>query len=498
MELWPHQQRALDALRQTVGQGIRRIMLQAPTGSGKTKLAAAVVQGALDKGGRVSFVVPALSLIDQTVEMFWNEGIRNVGVIQASHEMTDWSRPVQVASVQTLQRRCVYPQSNVVIFDEAHVLYEFHKKWLKEPDWQATPIIGLSATPFTKGLGKYFDTLLVAATTRELIEQGKLSKYRVFATGHPDLRDVRTVAGDYHEGDLSDAMNKSGLTADIVSTWQKYWGKDRTLCFGVDRAHAQSLCDRFNAAGIECAYQDADTPESERKEIKRKFHSGEIRIISNIQTLTTGIDYDVRCLILARPTKSPSLYLQIIGRALRTAPDKVEALILDHSNTVQNLGFPDTLTIDSLDNGHERGKVESSEPKPKECPKCGYLKPRRLRKCSNCGHETAGKVNQIYEDDGELMELSGVARKAAKKVFTMEEKAWFLGELKMYAQQKNYKVGWAMNKFRERHNVWPDWSIKDVMPKPVSPATASWLRSRAIAWAKSKRRAEMQQGAGGG
>jgi Rad3-related DNA helicase len=103
--LRPHQQFALDALRSSLVGGKRRPMLAMPTGGGKTLLAAAIVEGALKRGKRVCFVVPALSLIDQTLQAFWNEGIRDVGVIQGYHLETDWSRPVQVASIQTLQRR---------------------------------------------------------------------------------------------------------------------------------------------------------------------------------------------------------------------------------------------------------------------------------------------------------------------------------------------------------------------------------------------------------
>ena len=225
------------------------------------------------------------------------------------------------------------------------MLHQFHKTWLKHPDWQRVPFIGLSATPWTKGLGKYFDSLLVAATTQELIDKGLLSKFRVFATGHPDLTGVSTVAGDYHEGELSAAMMRGSLVADIVKTWKARWGKDKTFIFGVDCAHAQALQARFNEAGVKCAYQDATDHQSSRAEIKRQFHAGEIQAVANVGTLTIGVDWDVRCLVLARPTQSEMLYVQIIGRALRNAPPgtppKDYAMILDHSDTTERLGLRD-------------------------------------------------------------------------------------------------------------------------------------------------------------
>src|SRR6476646_6633727 len=103
--LRPHQVKAIDALKQALKTGARRVMIQAPTGFGKTLVGAAVVSGALAKGNRVLFTVPAVELVDQTVKRFEEEGIYDIGVIQAMHERTDWNQPIQVASIQTLMRR---------------------------------------------------------------------------------------------------------------------------------------------------------------------------------------------------------------------------------------------------------------------------------------------------------------------------------------------------------------------------------------------------------
>lgn len=123
-ELRPLQTKAIEMLRQSLGSGKRRPVLQAPTGFGKTRLAAAVVEGALAKHKRVIFTVPALSLVDQTVKAFWDDGIHDVGVIQGTNAMTDWSRPVQIANVQTLQRRPI-PEADVVLIDECHRWFDF-------------------------------------------------------------------------------------------------------------------------------------------------------------------------------------------------------------------------------------------------------------------------------------------------------------------------------------------------------------------------------------
>jgi superfamily II DNA or RNA helicase len=441
----------------------------------------------------LAFVVSHINLIDQTVEEFNEEGIKDVGVIQADHHMTDWSKPIQICSIQTLRSKKKLPDCKLAIFDECHVLHKLHKEWLQHPDWQHVPIIGLSATPWTKGLGKYFDSLLIAASTQELIDKGLLAPFRVFATGHPDLTGVKTVAGDYHEGQLSDVMQRGSLTADIVRTWQARWGKDKTFVFGVDCKHAQALQQRFIDAGISAAYQDALTPLCERKTIKEKFHRGEYRVICNVGTLTIGVDYDVRCLVLARPTKSEMLFVQIVGRALRTAPGKDYALILDHSDTTQRLGF--VTDIDAwhmhLDDGKPVNRPERREPLPKPCPRCDCLKPRVQRKCPNCGFEMVPTISDYIEREGDLVEITKNQLKRWPRIeATMAEKAAFFAGLKYICLERGYKSGWAANKYRSKFGVWPDHRISGVSPSPPPMAVRQWVRSTQIAWAYSKRRAE--------
>jgi superfamily II DNA or RNA helicase len=308
-ELRDYQLRAMEALRESVAQRVYRIVLQSPTGSGKTALASAIADGCLRKGNRLAFVVPAISLIDQTVEMFRAAGVTDIGVIQQDHELTWHSAPIQICSIQTLQARRWIPECSVAVFDEVHQMHKWHLEWLSREEWQKRPIFGLSATPWTKGLGRYFATLLVVATTKDMIEQGILSPFKVFSVAAPDLSKVRTVAGDYHEGELAEAMDDHGkLTADIVETWQKRWGQDKTLCFAVNLAHARQLHARFTTAGVTCAYQDGSTPADERTRIRESYTRGETQVIVSVGTLTTGVDLDVRCISLCRPTRSEMLF----------------------------------------------------------------------------------------------------------------------------------------------------------------------------------------------
>ena len=314
--LWPHQDRAIERTRQSLRAGKKRPLIQAPTGFGKTLMAAHLIKGALDKGNNVIFTVPALSLIEQTVDAFRKEGIYSVGVIQGDHILTDPTQPVQVCSIQTLARR-QKPEAALVIIDEAHRMFESVNEWMADPAWAEVPFIGLSATPWSRGLGQYYDDLVVAARTGDLINDGYLSPFVVYAPSEPDLSDVHTVAGEYHQGELADACNTSTLVGDVIETWIKR-GEDRpTLCYGVNRAHAEHLQQRFREAGVAAEYIDCFTDNAERDRIFRRFDAGTTRIICNVGTLTTGFDRDVRCIIDAKPTKSEILFVQTIGRGLR-------------------------------------------------------------------------------------------------------------------------------------------------------------------------------------
>src|SRR5262245_48782587 len=159
-KLRSYQANAIMQVRDALARGVRRIMLAAPTGAGKTLLASTVLSGFVDLGLPGLFVVPRIELINQTVDKFRAENIIDIGVMQASHELTNPLRSIQVASVQTLRRRQL-PNAAVVLLDEAHIWNDFYCKWMLDLEWRDVPFIGLSATPWRKGLGAYFDELII-------------------------------------------------------------------------------------------------------------------------------------------------------------------------------------------------------------------------------------------------------------------------------------------------------------------------------------------------
>ena len=489
MDLRDYQSRAITQLRVALMNGMKRPVVQAPTGAGKTVIAAAIVKMARAKNKKVIFTVPALSLIDQTVERFRQNGIHDVGVMQGNHELTDYRMLVQVCSVQTLARRDI-PRADLVIVDEAHVMFKLYDKWMSHPDWVDVPFIGLTATPWAKGMGAKgrWDGLIIGTTTEELINLGHLSDFKTYAPSHPDLRGVKTVAGDYDLKGLGTAMDKKALVADIVTTWLDKADGRPTICFAVNRVHAKNIQLQFEQAGVKADYMDAYTNLADRADIVRRFANGDTQVICNVGVLTTGFDADVRCIILARPTKSEILFTQMIGRGLRTAKGKDHCLILDHSDTTLRLGFVTDIKHDKLDDGvAKRSSAEKRVILPKECPKCSFLKPPKTRICPACGF-TPDPKDSVEVEDGELFEITR-GKKLVKddddKV-PMERKQQIYSELILHAQLRGYKKGWAAHAYRDRFKVWPAHSLREVPAKYVTPATESWIVSRNIRKAKAK------------
>lgn len=477
--LRPHQHHGMALLKRSFLAGNRRVVVQMPTGAGKTRFAAEVVNGALAKGNQVAFTVPAISLIDQTVQSFRMEGIDDVGVMQSNHELTDYTARVQVCSVQTLAHRGC-PDFPVVIVDECHLRFKVISEWMaKRPE---TTFVGLSATPWARGMTDDWQDLVSPVSVQELIDQKFLSPFRVYAPSHPDLSGVKTIAGDYHEGQLADVMGDNVLVADIVKTWLKLAKWEPTLVFAVDRAHAAKLQQEFAKAGVPMGYCDAHVDRIERRVLFDRLARREIAGICNVGTLTTGVDADIRCIVLARPTKSEMLHVQIIGRALRTAPGKSEALILDHADNHARLGFVTDIHHPQLLDGKGRNptRKEKGEPLPKECSSCHALKPPKVSECPQCGFKPE-RWSDLEPEDGELIELQRRSKKTEK---TDKQAFWSMAQFVDRERGKGGRLAKAL--YKGKFGVWPQGL--DPTPIQPSPEFKSYERSRRIAFAKSKGR----------
>jgi superfamily II DNA or RNA helicase len=352
--------------------------------------------------------------------------------------------------------------------------------------WGNVPMVGLSATPWSKGLGKSWEHLVVGTTTGELIDLGFLVPFRVYGPQGPDLSKVKTVAGEYHEGQLAEAVDQPKLVADIVSTWLKL-GEDRqTICFATNILHSRHIVAQFKAAGVKAEHIDAYSDTEERRSILKRFEDGDTRIVSSVDILTKGYDQPLAsCMIDARPTKSLILHAQKCGRVLRISPGKDLAKILDHSGNTARLGFVTDELPSELDDGKkkETKPLERKEPLPKPCPSCNYMKPAKVYACPSCGFKPE-KLNSIESAPGELVEISRA--KKENRSMSSEEKAHFYGQLKWIAQNRGYNKHWADHTYRAKLSVWPN-AYKDAPMHVATPSTIAYVQSQLIR--HSKRRA---------
>ncbi|MCP3698341.1 MAG: DEAD/DEAH box helicase [Aliivibrio sp.] len=485
-ELRDHQKQALNELRASFSEGKKRPMLYASVGYGKTVVAAHIVTGTLDKGKKVLFVAPYTALINQTARSFMDQGIPQPGIMQADHPWTNPGKRLQIASVQTLARRSV-PDVDLVIVDEAHLQYSVICKLMEET---SIPVIGLSGSPFSKGLGKYYDNLIHTTSMRQLIDQGFLSDYVAYSHDKPNLTGIKTVAGDYHEGQLGERMSDPKLIGCIIDTWLKNGENRPTICFCVNVAHAEFVGAEFEKVNITNVVITGRTPMEDREIYFTQFKKGNIKVLVNVGTLVAGFDSDVRCIIDAAPTKSDIRHVQKLGRGLRTAKGKDHLIILDHAGNLVNLGFPDDIEIDKLDTGNkkeaaerkEKQTKEKKEKEPKECSKCHHMKRADEHECSKCGF-TPKFIENVEVADGEL-----AAIKTSNK-YTKNDKQRIYSELKGYQREralcgKDLTDGWVSNTYKDMVGVWP----RGLRETPAQPGeqVRGFIKHKAIVWAKSK------------
>ena len=471
---------SINDLRKAILKGHKRIVLQLATGGGKTTIASEMIRKANEKGKKCLFLADRIELVEQTSKRLDYEGIDH-GIIMGNHERYKPHSINQVCSPQTLARRAT-PAADLVIIDECHVAYGIHKKMM-----QAMPntiFIGLSATPFTKGLGKLYSNLVVGATTTKLTDEGYLVPVKVFAPSKPDLTKLRTVAGDYDEKELFARVNKPKLVADIVDTWIKRGENRPTIGFAVNVLHSQALCEQFKDRGIRAAHIDSYMPTKLREQLVNDFKDGYIKVLFNVGILDKGFDYpEASCLIMARPTKSLMLYIQQAGRVLRPHPTKEDAIILDHAGNTQAHGFVTDDLPQELDDGTKR-KVEPSQKKQEEkgtlCTSCAYVKKKYEYKCPCCGFTPKKKDAGIDVEKGDLLEVT-------RTKITMVDKQKLYSELLYVEVEKGYKRGFAAQMYRNKFGVWPK-GLNDI-PRIPSLDTMNYIKSRMIQFTNGRKRA---------
>lgn len=488
-----YQHEALRLVEAADRDGCKAPLLVLPTGAGKTVVAAELMRRYAARGAASIFLAPRRELIGQTSDKLDALGLRHGVMLAEADPLAGPDCPVQVASIDTLLARVdrrgdAIRDFDLVIVDEAHLgMSEARQRLLGR--WGNALRVGLTATPSRKdglALGMLYDTLLVPTTVGRLTDDGHLVPARYYSWPTPDLRGVKTIAGDYSAQALERiALSGPELLGDIVTTWLAHAADRRTVVFATGIDHSMALSAAFCAQGVAAEHVDAQTPHAVRAGIMARFKAGKTQVLTNCFLAAYGFDAPaISCVVLARPTKSLGLYLQMLGRGLRPMDGKADCLVLDHAGCVHRHGFAADERDWTLD-----GKYALSEPtgatkpekKPHECPQCHAVF-RGQATCPACGFELKPKAVLVPTLDGELVEVG--QRAAIDRAIQRR----FYAELRGFAGVKGYKPGWAWYKYQERFGAPPprEWGRDPEVG--TTSGTLGWIRSRQIRWAKSAAR----------
>jgi len=470
INLRPYQDGAIENLRASIFAGNNRVLLQAATGAGKTIIACEMIRRATAKQKRVLFIAHRKEIITQTSDKLELFNIEH-GVIMANHSRVN-NHAVQVASIQTLTRRDK-PPADLLIIDETHLACSTSFLKILEHYADAT-VIGLTATPVRldgRGLGEIYGDIVQVVPMAQLISEGHLVKPRVFAPFKPDMKGVRKNKGDYDATETAKLMDKKEITADIVKHWQKSNMLDfeklekvenlrkpeihrKTIVFASSVQHSKNLVAQFCAANISAKHLDATTPATERDATLQAWRDNEFTVLSNCGLFIEGLDVPAAsCCILARPTKSLTIYLQAVGRVMRPAENKTDCIILDCAGLTYEHGLVDMVRHWSLDGKVKREKDDTNP--VHLCPECfaAYSKTEHPDECPECGYIEPKEQRTFKHTETELKELTGDLLTDLQKRLAFKQEIKLcktLDDYKAMAKRRGYKAGWAYIKFNER------------------------------------------------
>ena len=483
----PYQTRLFDEVRKAIGMGKRKILIVLPTGAGKGRCAARVMEMATAKGTTSAFFAEQRELIYQIEKHLGGfnipsniimAGVKNEYASASHADLADmnyliakntlWSRAFR-------SKKMEIPNVGMVHIDECHQSLSQTYIAIQEA-YKHSIILGWTATPCrtdNKPLGAIYNHMVQAATYKELQDGGFLVPVRVIAPTSPNLKGCKASNGDYQKADLEKRMNRDEMVGDIVQEWMRHTQDRSTVVFAAGVQHSIHIRNEFRRYGIVAEHIDGNMPEKERDDIIEEARNGSVRVVCNYGVATTGIDIPAwKYMICARPTKSFGLWRQMGGRIQRPYHGHDHCFIQDHSDNSLVFGYPDEdveWEIDgdeSIAEKHRKKKAREKGDDGKEkgdifkCDQCHT--PYRGPHCPACGYRSERKGKEIEMKKGELKELE---RKRANKEATQMDKQKYWDKCLGWAIANDRKVGAASHRYRDKFGVWPNRDINNV---PVS------------------------------
>jgi superfamily II DNA or RNA helicase len=474
-------------LRQGFRDGHKNQLIMAPTGAGKTYLGLRICNEAMQKGKKAVFLCDRTTLINQTSEVATAYGLDDHGVIQANHWKRRPDKLLQIASVQTIAKRAYWPAMDVLVIDEAHTMY---KPWVEYAQSTGAAVIGLSATPFSTGLGKVFSNLINATTMHELTQSGVLVPMRIFSCTKPDMAGAATAGGEWT--DKAAEERGMAIVGDVVTEWLRFAENRKTIVFGATIRHCEELAQQFINQGVMAAVFTSETTPKERQLLLDEYrkHDSHLKILISVEALAKGFDVpDVGCVCDARPLrKSLSTAIQMWGRGLRSSPDtgKKDCYLLDFSGNIVRFAedFTDVFFngLDKLDDGEKLDKKirKDEEYELKGCPKCGYSP--FTKRCMGCGYERPSKQME-KAIDGQMTEIFIGEGKNKKKLADNAEHLWHqvVAYAKVHSAPEKQQ-GRAYHLFKKITGLDPTWRFTTAPMVEISRNVHNKIQQMNIAY----------------
>ena len=397
-ELRDYQQDLLVQVQAALAEPSARVMLQLPTGGGKTRIAGELLAGWLQGGRKAVWLTHRRELASQTEGMLYESGVPATPNIrwEPHTNAPTITNGVVILMAQTVSRRNaradVWHQYNIndlMIIDEAH--HATADGWARAIRQWPGPVLGITATPWRlserEGFDHLFRKLLCGPQVSELQSENWLCPARVIAPPEESriIGGEVDATGDYSEAGIEQANDERSdiLTAGALRFWQEHGAKRQTVIYAVSVRHAKNLVAVFYDAGIPAGLLLGGTPTADRERLIEQFQNGNIKVLINVAVATEGFDLpDAACVMLTRPTMSLSLYLQMVGRGLRPKQGNGDCVVLDLAGNSQRHGLPEQERRWSL---APRGQQdEAGSPLVVWCPDCEGLSPAASHYCNHC------------------------------------------------------------------------------------------------------------------
>ena len=396
-ELRGYQQDLLESVHRLLDAPDARVMLQLPTGGGKTRIAGDLLLRWLKDGRKAVWLTHRRELAAQTEGMLQQDGVTATSNMrwEPHTNAPTLVNGVVILMAQTVSRRTAvaevwngYDARDLMIIDEAH--HATADGWARAMRQWPGSVLGMTATPWRlsqkEGFDHLFEELVCGPQVAALQSDGWLCNARALSLPEDEMIQGGQLdyTGDYSEPGIERANeNRDVWTAGALRFWQKRGENRQTVIYAVSVRHANNLVAVFNDAGIPAGALLAETPDAERAELIGKFRNGDLKALINVAVATEGFDLpDAACVLLTRPTMSLALYLQMVGRGLRHKPDDGDCVVLDLAGNSLRHGLPEEDREWSL---QARGEQPPGDAPLIRCEKCEALSPAASHQCGNCG-----------------------------------------------------------------------------------------------------------------